>query len=159
MCFQWQDSSGSILIWYETVVICSRRQTHCHLEHGLWKNRSKLSALEIDNTRCMSFDIKFIRLVFENTCWIAMLCQAIQHVFSKLRYQKMPTLYSIYHLTLQTSDYDVKTQVNRGHQPVNKDQAPESQEASVYRNWPLNNSHLSTKVRMFCSCVWPLFTG
>ena len=36
-----------------------------------------------NHTRWVSFDIKFTRQGFENACWIARLCLAIQHAFSK----------------------------------------------------------------------------
>ena len=39
--------------------------------------------LNIENTRCVSFDIKFTRQSFENACWHREACQAIQHAFSK----------------------------------------------------------------------------
>ena len=37
----------------------------------------------IENTRWVSFDIKFTRQGFENACWHQEVCQAIQHAFSK----------------------------------------------------------------------------
>ena len=38
---------------------------------------------EIENTRWVSFDIKFTRQGFENACWHREACWAIQHGFSK----------------------------------------------------------------------------
>ena len=37
----------------------------------------------IENTRWVSFDIKFTRQGFKNACWHRKACRAIQHVFSK----------------------------------------------------------------------------
>ena len=70
---------------------------------------------QIENTRWVSFDIKFTRQGFENACWHREACWAIQHAFSKPSlvtwYQKEWTWYSFYQFThcftLQTSDYDV----------------------------------------------------
>ena len=39
-------------------------------------------AVYIENTRWVSFDIKFTRQGFENACWHREACQAIQHAFS-----------------------------------------------------------------------------
>ena len=39
---------------------------------------------DIENTRWVSFDIKFTRLGFENACWHREACRAIQQAFSKL---------------------------------------------------------------------------
>ena len=39
---------------------------------------------DIENTRWVSFDIKFTRQGFEIACWHREACQAIQHAFSKL---------------------------------------------------------------------------
>ena len=38
---------------------------------------------DIENTRWVSFDIKFTRQGFENACWHREACRAIQHAFSK----------------------------------------------------------------------------
>ena len=38
---------------------------------------------DIENTRLVSFDIKFTRQGLENACWHREVCRAIQHVFSK----------------------------------------------------------------------------
>ena len=38
-----------------------------------------------ENTRWLSFDIKFARQGFENACWHREACGAIQHAFSKPR--------------------------------------------------------------------------
>ena len=38
---------------------------------------------DIGNTRWVSFDIKFTRQGFENACWHREACRAIQHAFSK----------------------------------------------------------------------------
>ena len=37
----------------------------------------------IENTRWVSFDIKFTRQGYENACWHREACRAIQHAFSK----------------------------------------------------------------------------
>ena len=42
-----------------------------------------LPSWEIENTRWVSFDIKFTRQGFENACWHREACRAIQHAFSK----------------------------------------------------------------------------
>ena len=72
--------------------------------------------LSIENTRWVSFDIKFTRQGFENACWHREACRAIQHAFSK---PSLVNLISkdanlVFYLsvnpslnTLQTSDYDV----------------------------------------------------
>ena len=39
----------------------------------------------IENTRWVSFDIKFTRRGFENACWYREACRAIQQAFSKPR--------------------------------------------------------------------------
>ena len=39
--------------------------------------------MDIENTRWVSFDIKFTRQGFENACWHREACRAIQHAFSK----------------------------------------------------------------------------
>ena len=55
-----------------------------------------------ENTRWVSFDIKFSRQGFENACWITMLCRVIQCEFSKSSLvnliSKDSTWYSIYQL-------------------------------------------------------------
>ena len=70
----------------------------------------------IENTRWVSFDIKFTRQGFENACWHREACWAIQHAFSKPRLVNLISkdvnlvfYLSVYPLlnTLQTSDYDV----------------------------------------------------
>ena len=45
--------------------------------------RHDLAGREIENTRWVSFDIKFTRQGFENACWHREACRAIQHAFSK----------------------------------------------------------------------------
>ena len=71
---------------------------------------------DIENTRWVSFDIKFTRQGFENACWHREACRAIQHAFSK---PSLVNLISkdanlVFYLsvnpllnTLQTSDNDV----------------------------------------------------
>ena len=70
----------------------------------------------IENTRRVSFDIKFTMQGFENACWHREACRAIQHAFSKpslvnlkSKVAKLVFYLSVYPLmnTLQTSDYDV----------------------------------------------------
>ena len=57
----------------------------------------------IENTRWVSFDIKFTRQGFENACWHREVCRAIQHAFSKPSLvnliSKERTWYSIYQFT------------------------------------------------------------
>ena len=71
---------------------------------------------DIENTRWVSFDIKFTRQGFENACWHREACRAIQHAFSKpslvnliSKDANLVFYLSVYPLlnTLQTSDYDV----------------------------------------------------
>ena len=73
-------------------------------------------ATYIENTRWVSFDIKFTRQGFENACWHREACWAIQHAFSKpslvnliSKDANLVFYLSVYPLlnTLQTSDYDV----------------------------------------------------
>ena len=88
------------------------------IEFHLFKdwNSYFMLAQDIENTRWVSFDIKFTRQGFENACWHREACRAIQHSFS------MPSLVnliskdanlvfylSVYPLfnTLKTSDYGV----------------------------------------------------
>ena len=70
----------------------------------------------IENTRWVSFDIKFTRQGFENACWHREACRAIQHAFSKpslvnliSKDTNLVFYLSVYPLlsTLQTSVYDV----------------------------------------------------
>ena len=70
----------------------------------------------IENTRWVSFDIKFTRQDFENACWHREACRAIQHAFSKpslvnliSKDANLVFYLSVYPLlnTLQTSDYGV----------------------------------------------------
>ena len=72
--------------------------------------------LSIENTRWVSFDIKFTRQGFENACWHREACRAIQHAFSKPSLVNLISkdvnlvfYLSVYLLlnTLQTSNYDV----------------------------------------------------
>ena len=70
----------------------------------------------IENTRWVSFDIKFTRQGFENACWHREACRAIQHAFSK---PSLVNLISkdanlVFYLSvcpllnaLQTSDYGI----------------------------------------------------
>ena len=75
-----------------------------------------LQSVIIENTRWVSFDIKFTSQGFENACWHCEACPAIQHAFSKpslvnliLKDANLVFYLSVYPLlnTLQTSDYDV----------------------------------------------------
>ena len=70
----------------------------------------------IENTRWVSFDIKFTRQGFENAGWHREACRVIQHAFSKpslvnliSKDANLVFYLSVYPLlnTLQTSDYDV----------------------------------------------------
>ena len=71
---------------------------------------------DIENTRWVSFDIKFTRQGFENACWHREACRAIQHAFSKpslvnliSKDANLVFYLSVYPLldTLQTSHNDV----------------------------------------------------
>ena len=69
----------------------------------------------IENTRWVSFDIKFTRQAFENACWHHEACRAIQHAFSKpslvnliSKDANLVFYLSVYlFFSLQTSDNDV----------------------------------------------------
>ena len=70
----------------------------------------------IENTRWVSFDIKFTRQGFENACWHREACRAIQNAFSKpslvnliSKDANLVFYLSVYPFlnTFQTSDYDV----------------------------------------------------
>ena len=59
---------------------------------------------QIENTRWVSFDIKFTRQGFENACWHGEACQATEHAFSK---QSVVTLISkdvnlVFYLSVNT---------------------------------------------------------
>ena len=45
----------------------------------------------MENTRWVSFDIKFTRQGFENACWHRKACRAIQHGFSKPSPRSLPS--------------------------------------------------------------------
>ena len=71
---------------------------------------------EIENTRWVSFDIKFTRQGFENACWHCEACRVIQHAFSKLSLVNLISkdanlvfYLSVYPLlnTLQTREYHI----------------------------------------------------
>ena len=47
------------------------------------------SARDIENTRWVSFDIKFTRQGFENTCWHHNACRFNQHAFPKLSLENL----------------------------------------------------------------------
>ena len=77
---------------------------------------SSTIGIKIENTRWVSFDIKFTRQGFENACWHREACRAIQIAFSKpslvnliSKDANLVFYLSVYPLlnTLQTSDYDV----------------------------------------------------
>ena len=71
--------------------------------------------ISIENTRWVSFDIKFTKQGFENACWHHEACLATQHGFSKQNLvnliskdAKLVFYLSVTHcFTLETSDYDV----------------------------------------------------
>ena len=62
-------------------------------------------ALYIENTRWVSFDIKFSRQGFENTCWHREACQTNQHAFSKPSLLNLISKYA--NLVLYFSAYQV----------------------------------------------------
>ena len=75
----------------------------------------------IENTRWVSFDIKFTGQGFESACWHREACRAIQHVFSMpslvnliSKYANLVFYLSVYPLLkiLKTSDYDVIFGIN-----------------------------------------------
>ena len=75
-----------------------------------------LTAFYIENTRWVSFDIKFTRQGFKNACWHCEACRAIQNAFSKpslvnliSKDASLVFYLSVYPLlnTLQTSNNDV----------------------------------------------------
>ena len=100
---------------------------HWCVSHGLDTWRTEIYLLPIyqlnwtdmwyiENTRWVSFDIKFTRQGFENACWHREARRAIQHAFSKpslvnliSKDASLVFYLSVYPLlnTLQTSDYDV----------------------------------------------------
>ena len=97
------------------------RKINLHLFHHLsylrkasWR-QTIIHGKDIENTRWVSFDIKFTRQGFENACWPREACRAIQNAFSKPSLvnfiSKTQTWYSIYHFThwftLQTGNYEV----------------------------------------------------
>ena len=69
----------------------------------------------IENTRFVSFDIKFTRQNFENACWCREACQVIHHVFLKpslvnfiSKDTNLVFYLPVYHcFTFQTGDYEV----------------------------------------------------
>ena len=76
----------------------------------------QLDSSYIENTRWVSFDIKFTRQGFENACWHREACRAIQHAFSKPGLETLISkdanlvfYLSVYPLlnTLQTFDFCV----------------------------------------------------
>ena len=88
----------------------------CRLVVNCPEKADLLAILYIENTRWVSFDIKFTRQGFENACWHREACRAIQHAFSKPSLVNLISkdgnlvfYLSAYPLlnTLQTSDYDV----------------------------------------------------
>ena len=81
-----------------------------------WKTKPFYHEVYIENTRWVSFDIKFTRQGFENACWHREACRAIQHAFSKpslvnliSKDANLVFYLSVYPLLniLQTSNYDV----------------------------------------------------
>ena len=105
---------------------CASAQTHLsvHLLPMRWVQKSQflgwyinnIPRVSIENTRWVSFDIKFTRQGFENACWHREACRAIQHAFSKpslvnliSKDANLVFYLSVYPLlkTLRTSDYDV----------------------------------------------------
>ena len=101
---------------------CSNEPMHTNispepslLRHTKKGHRCRLCQ-DIENTRWVSLDIKFIRQGFENACWHREACRAIQHAFSKpslvnliSKDANLVFYLSVYPLlnTLQTSDYEV----------------------------------------------------
>ena len=84
--------------WYDLVLVCKKESRSIYIENTRWVSfdikftRQGFenacwhgeACRDIVNTRWVSFDIKFTRQGFENACWHGEACQAIQHVFSKL---------------------------------------------------------------------------
>ena len=103
---------GSDHIKYHAIFASKMKKNHHNCD--IWYRIE--SQLYIENTRWVSFDIKFTRHGFENTCWHHEACRAVQHGFSKpslvnliSKDANLVFYLSVYQLlnTLQTSDYDV----------------------------------------------------
>ena len=100
----------------ETLVRLKPVANRSRVKHSTTEPLSSLHTRFIENTRWVSFDIKFTRQGFENACWHCEACRAIQHAFSKpslvnliSKDASLVFYFSVYPLlnTLQTSDYDV----------------------------------------------------
>ena len=71
---------GLVIYVYSAKPAWQIMETQCII---LYLSMNNNYVLYIENTRWVSFDIKFTRQGFENACWHREACRAMQHAFSK----------------------------------------------------------------------------